>query len=58
MIASSLSNYTILSLAGTLGASKGAGSVIILNIGITVAGVVLALFVNLRYGRLIENVKD
>lgn len=58
MIASSLSNYTILSLAGSLGATKGAGSVIVLNIGITVAGVILALFVNLRYRRLIENVKD
>ena len=52
MIASSLSNYTILSLAGSLGAAKGAGSVIILNIVITAIGVMLALFVNLRYGRL------
>ncbi|MBU3874885.1 MFS transporter [Faecalicatena sp. AGMB00832] len=55
MIASSLSNYTILSLAGSMQASKGAASVIMLNIVITIIGVVLALFVNLRYGRLTES---
>ncbi|MDD3401773.1 MAG: MFS transporter [Hespellia sp.] len=54
MIASSLSNYTILTLAGTLGASNGAGAVILLNIVITVAGVILALFVNLRYSHMVN----
>lgn len=55
MIASSLSNYTILSLAGSLGASKGAASVVMLNIVITAVGVVLAVFVNLRYGKMVGN---
>lgn len=55
MIASSLSNYTILSLAGSLGTAYGSGAVIILNIIITVIGVLLAIFVNMRYGRLLEN---
>lgn len=55
MIASSLSNYTILSLAGSLGASKGAASVMMLNIIITAVGVLLALFVNMRYGRMIQS---
>lgn len=55
MVASSLSNYTVLSLAGSLGASQGAGSVIILNLVITVIGVFLALFVNARYGKMIKN---
>lgn len=54
MIASSLSNYTILSLAGSLGASKGAASVVMLNIIITAVGVLLALFVNMRYGRMVQ----
>jgi len=54
MIASSLSNYTILSAAGTISASSGPQTVIVMNIVITLIGVVLALFVNLRYGKLIE----
>lgn len=54
MIASSLSNYTILSAAGSLSASRGVGAVHILNIVITVIGVLLALFVNLRYQQMTE----
>ena len=46
MIASSLCNYTILSAAAKM-------SVILMNVVITVIGVVLALFVNLRYGKLL-----
>ena len=55
MIASSLSNYTILSLAGSMGASRGAASVVMLNIIITAVGVLLAVFVNLRYTKMVEN---
>lgn len=55
MIASSLSNYTILSLAGSMGASKGAASVIMLNMVITAIGVLLALFVNIRYNKMLED---
>ena len=47
MIASSLCNYTILSAAAKMSA------VILMNVVITVIGVVLALFVNLRYGKLL-----
>lgn len=50
MIASSLCNYTILSLAANMSST----AVIIMNIFITVIGVLLALFVNLRYGKLIN----
>jgi predicted MFS family arabinose efflux permease len=49
MIASSLCNYTILSAASKMTAQ----GVIVMNIVITVIGVLLALFVNLRYGKLI-----
>lgn len=52
MIASSLSNYTILSLASKLGASSGPESVMILNIVITAIGVFLALLVNMRFSKL------
>ncbi|MGL6200151.1 MAG: MFS transporter [Lachnospiraceae bacterium] len=52
MIASSLSNYTVLSYASSLLGKSGAGSVMVLNIVITAIGVVLALFVNARYGKL------
>lgn len=48
MIMSSLSNYTILTLAGTMDSS----SIMWMNIGITTVGVLLALFVNVRYARL------
>ena len=58
MIASSLSNYTVLSYASSLLGKSGAGSVMVLNIVITVIGVVLALFVNARYGKLTANVKQ
>ena len=48
MIMSSLSNYTILSLAGTMDSA----SILMMNIVITIVGVLLALFVNLRFKRL------
>ena len=51
MIASSLSNYTILTAAGKMSAS----GVMMMNIVITAIGVVLALFVNVRYGTLLKN---
>ena len=49
VIASSLCNYTILSAAAKMSAT----AVILMNVVITVIGVVLALFVNLRYGKLL-----
>ena len=52
MIASSLCNYTILSAASKMSAT----GVIVMNIVITVIGVVLAIFVNIRYGTLLKNV--
>lgn len=58
MIASSLSNYTILSAAGKLSASSGPQAVITMNIIITVIGVILALFVNIRYGKLVEKAEN
>ena len=51
MIASSLCNYTILSAASKMTAMN----VIIMNLVITVIGVLLAVFVNVRYGTLLEN---
>lgn len=54
MIASSLCNYTILSAAAKMTAT----SVIVMNIVITVIGVLLALFVNMRYGKLLETTKS
>lgn len=51
MIASSLCNYTILSAAAKMTAT----SVIVMNIVITVIGVLLAVFVNARYGTLLKN---
>ena len=53
MIASSLCNYTILSLAANMSST----TVIIMNIVITVISVLLALFVNLRYGKLVNTQK-
>lgn len=50
MIASSLCNYTILSLAANMSST----AVIVMNIVITIIGVLLALFVNLRYGKLMK----
>lgn len=52
MIASSLSNYTILTLAGKIGAQSGPEAVMMLNIGITAIGVLLAVFVNMRFSKL------
>ena len=54
MIASSLCNYTILSAASKMSAT----GVIVMNIVITVIGVVLAIFVNIRYGTLLKNVDE
>lgn len=53
MIASSLCNYTILSAASKMSST----AVIMMNIIITVIGVLLAVFVNVRYKALLENVK-
>lgn len=53
MIASSLCNYTILSAAAKMSST----AVIMMNIVITVIGVLLAVFVNVRYKALLENVK-
>lgn len=52
MIASSLCNYTILTAAAKMTSSQ----VIVMNLVITIIGVVLALFVNMRYGTLLKNV--
>lgn len=54
MIASSLSNYTILSAAGKMTAAN----VMVMNIVITAIGVALALFVNLRYGTLLAKAQE
>lgn len=54
MIASSLCNYTILSAASRMSAT----AVIVMNIVITVIGVVLALYVNARYGTLLKNTEN
>ncbi len=54
MIASSLCNYTILTAASKMTASN----VIIMNLVITVIGVLLALFVNAKYTTLLEKVKE
>ncbi len=51
MIASSLCNYTILSAASKMTATN----VILMNLVITVIGILLAVFVNLRYGTLLEH---
>lgn len=54
MIASSLCNYTILSAAAKMTAT----SVIVMNIVITVIGVLLAIFVNMRYGTLLKKANE
>lgn len=51
MIMSSLSNYTILSLAGTMNSD----AILLMNTGITAVGVLLALFVNVRFKKLTSN---
>jgi len=58
MIASSLSNYTILSAAGKLTETNGPGSVMLLNIVITALGVILAILVNKNYNKLVSNVVE
>lgn len=54
MIASSLCNYTILSAASKMTATN----VIMMNVVITVIGIVLAVFVNVRYGTLLKNAQS
>ncbi len=54
MIASSLCNYTILTAASRMTAS----GVIVMNIIITLIGVLLALFVNVRYGSLMKKMEQ
>ena len=53
MIASSIANYTILNLASYLtkvgGSEQGPLNVVLLNVGVTVIGVLLALYVNKEY---------
>ncbi|NTW72250.1 MAG: MFS transporter [Eubacteriaceae bacterium] len=54
MIASSVANYVILNVAGMLtkaGGTNGPKYVVLLNIVITLIGVLLALFVNVRMGK-------
>ena len=53
MIASSLCNYTILTAASKMTATN----VIVMNIVITVIGVLLAVFVNVRYGVLLKKLR-
>ncbi|MGL5313216.1 MAG: MFS transporter [Peptostreptococcaceae bacterium] len=51
MIASSLSNYTILNVAGALTKSGGVNGpkyVLLLNLGITLVGILLAIYVNVQ----------
>lgn len=57
MIASSLSNYTILTAAGKIGATSGPEAVMMMNIVITGIGVLLALLVNMRFSKLEEAAK-
>lgn len=54
MIASSLCNYTILSAAAKMSSMQ----VIMINIVITVIGVLLAIFVNVRYGSLLAKTEQ
>ncbi len=51
MIASSLCNYTILTAASNMTPS----GVMVMNIVLTAVGVLLGLFINLRYSKLIES---
>ena len=54
MIASSLCNYTILSAAAKMSSMQ----VTMMNIVITVIGVLLAVFVNVRYGSLLAKTEQ
>lgn len=54
MIASSVANYAVLSVAGAITKSYGVEGpkyVLLLNIGITLVGVLLALYVNMNYSK-------
>ena len=53
MIASSLCNYTILTAASKMQPS----GVMMMNIVLTAAGVLLGLFVNIRYTKMVEQSK-
>ncbi|MGL4373102.1 MAG: hypothetical protein ACRCS6_04905, partial [Turicibacter sp.] len=51
MIASSLANYTILNIAGALtksGGVQGPKYVLMLNLGVTIIGILLAIYVNVQ----------
>ena len=54
MIASSLCNYTILTAASKMQPS----GVMMMNIVLTAAGVLLGLFVNIRYTKMVEQSKE
>lgn len=58
MIASSLSNYTILTAASKIGATSGPEAVMMMNIVITAIGVLLALLVNMRFSKLEEAARE
>jgi hypothetical protein len=54
MISSSIANYVILNIASVITKSGGVSGpkyVVLLNVGITVVGILLALFVNKQYGK-------
>lgn len=54
MIASSLANYSVLSVAGGITKAYGTQAplyILMLNIGITTVGVILALYVNMSYAK-------
>ena len=53
MIASSLCNYTILTAASKMAPSQ----VMVMNIVITGIGVLLGLYVNLRYTKMVDSVE-
>lgn len=58
MIASSLANYIIINIAGAItkaGGVNGPKYVILLNIAITIIGVLLALYVNVKYKGIDKN---
>lgn len=58
MIASSLANYTILNLAGAITKSAGIDGpkyVILLNLAITILGILLAVFINAQYAKEEKN---
>ena len=50
MIASSLCNYTLLTAAAKMSPS----GVMMMNIILTAVGVLLGLFVNMRYSKMVE----